>query len=285
MNEQARHNPKDEPIVISKVTMDILLKEPHSSELIALYSFYYYTSKWQDTSQAKATNGYVAKGLGWSIPKVIKFRQVLERLGLIKTIVHLDPKTRVIKGHYIKVIFFWTNPVASELPNELPSVTKSHSVEKANTNASEALILNSSEDNNRITLNTEEKTKPDFNPSSKEKSESGTEVASSAPSKCPSNWTKPFYGLWIRKFGFPPQPWKLKPLKAVCEVYGIETVLKVVKNELDTAQDPLKVGLPGIAERFNVLLAKAGGPVLSKEEEEAKKAAYFAKPNLGILPD
>ena len=89
------------PTTITKYTMDRLLKEKYSSELIALYAFYVYTANWQTTNQPKCTNNYVAKGLGWSVRKVARYSKILKEMGLIERITRY--KNGRISGWYIKV--------------------------------------------------------------------------------------------------------------------------------------------------------------------------------------
>ena len=69
-NKESPYDKNQEPIVISKATSDIFLKEKNPSELMALYWFYYYTAKWQGTNNAKATTFYAAKGLKWGEDKI-----------------------------------------------------------------------------------------------------------------------------------------------------------------------------------------------------------------------
>lgn len=116
----------NEPIVLSKSLLDILLNEKESHYLIALYCFYYYTAKWQKTNQPKVTNGYVTKKLQWGIPKIIKTKTKLIELNLIENVVTRNEKNQ-ISGHYIKVNFIWSN--------EKATLCNSHTVENENTNA------------------------------------------------------------------------------------------------------------------------------------------------------
>jgi hypothetical protein len=71
-----------EPIVISKITSDIFLKQKHPSDLMALYWFH--TAKWQKTNKARATTSYAAKGLKWSEDRIRRTKKILIQLGLIK---------------------------------------------------------------------------------------------------------------------------------------------------------------------------------------------------------
>ena len=122
---------QQEPIVLSKHLMDILLSNKNSSDCIALYCFYYYTAKWQKTNQPKATTEYTAKGLNWGIGKVRMIKNILRELHLIEDIV--IRKDNVIIGHFIKVNFIWTN--INSHPNDFPQYGSSHSMEinKGNT--------------------------------------------------------------------------------------------------------------------------------------------------------
>lgn len=94
--------------IIPKSVMDLLLRQgKNSGKLIALYNFYYYTAKWQKTNQARATDNYCEKGLGFSNRTVAKLKKILISLGLIEQIVQKDPITGRIVGWYVKVKFIW----------------------------------------------------------------------------------------------------------------------------------------------------------------------------------
>ena len=71
-------------VILTKQTLDIFLRQDNPSELIALYTFYYYTAKWQGTNQPKCTTSYVANGLHWSENKVRKVKKQLIEFGLIE---------------------------------------------------------------------------------------------------------------------------------------------------------------------------------------------------------
>lgn len=80
------YNSKDIYLVVSKFTFELLLKQKNFDQLYALYSFYYYTSKWQQTNKIYATNNYTANALGWSENKVKMYRKKLIDLCLVKSI-------------------------------------------------------------------------------------------------------------------------------------------------------------------------------------------------------
>ena len=85
-------------VILTKQTLDIFLRQKNPSELIALYTFYYYTAKWQQTNQIKCTSHYVTKGLHWCRNKVIKVKKQLLEMGLIQDVRWIDAKTKKIIG-------------------------------------------------------------------------------------------------------------------------------------------------------------------------------------------
>lgn len=112
-------------LISTKKTMDLLLKQPKPADLIALYMFYIYTSKWQGTWQIKATTDYVANGLGWCKKKVIRVKKDMLELRLIEDIVKRS-KSGKVTGHYIKLRY----PC-----NINTTVEKEQGVEETHTNA------------------------------------------------------------------------------------------------------------------------------------------------------
>lgn len=100
------YSENEEPIILSKALLDTLLKQEYASDLIALYSFYYYTAKWQKTNQPRATTEYTASGLKWTTKKVRKLKGLLSDLHLIEDIISRD--NGKLTGHYIKVNFIWS---------------------------------------------------------------------------------------------------------------------------------------------------------------------------------
>ncbi|MHA1395984.1 MAG: hypothetical protein ACTSRZ_20975 [Promethearchaeota archaeon] len=159
---------EEEPIVISKATLDILLKQENPGDLIALYTFYYYTAKWQKTNRPKSTTYYTAKGLNWSEDRVRKRKNILKQLKLIEDIETRGEGNR-ITGHYIHVKFIWDKqnfhtpdfPECGDIhPPGFPECGNSQSVENhkgnaLNTNNTNALKTNSL--NALRTINKEEK--------------------------------------------------------------------------------------------------------------------------------
>ena len=102
------YSEQEEPIVLSKALLDLLLKESDGDNLIALYVFYYYTAKWQKTNQPKATTTYVMKGLGWGEDRVLRIKGRLKELNLVKDVIQRDSNGKIM-GYFIKVNFIWSN--------------------------------------------------------------------------------------------------------------------------------------------------------------------------------
>jgi len=126
----------DEPIVISKHVLDLLLEQPNSPQLIALYIFYYYIAKWQRTNQIKATNSFVSKGLGFSERSVIKYKSQLIQLNLIENIIGKDKIGGKFVGHFIKVNFIWTKEKVEQIKEKQKTIlSKLYSVVLVQSNA------------------------------------------------------------------------------------------------------------------------------------------------------
>ena len=119
-------------IVIMKPTMDEFLKQDNPGELISLYSFYYYTAKWQATNQPKCTTAYASNGMKWTEAKVRKVKKQLCELGLIEDVTERDGGK--ITGHYIKVKYklkkITEEKLRDSMDNEPDRVT-CHTVEKS----------------------------------------------------------------------------------------------------------------------------------------------------------
>ena len=107
------YNNHDEPIVISKATTDLLLKQENPGDLIALYWFYYQTAKWQKTNQPKCANTYIQKGLHWGHNKVQEIKNQLKNLHLIDSVIETN-EHGIIVSHYVKVNFICYLPQTPE---------------------------------------------------------------------------------------------------------------------------------------------------------------------------
>lgn len=158
--EKNQYDVQEEPIVISKITMDILLKQKKPSDLIALYLFYYYTAKWQKTNTIKSTTLYTAKGLKWGEDRIRKNKKQLIDLELIEDI--QDKKDGKIVGWYIRVKFIWWNKkrISSFHPQGFPHGGNSHTVENNQTNALNTHTLNALNTHISIINNTTVSKKP-----------------------------------------------------------------------------------------------------------------------------
>lgn len=114
---------QQEPIVMSKGLIDLLLKEEKASDLIGLYTFYYYTAKWQHTNQPRATTAYTAKGLHWTEERVQKRKKTLLELNLIEDVQAKNEKGQ-ITGHYVRVKFIWGKTATEPIKNHPPENTE-----------------------------------------------------------------------------------------------------------------------------------------------------------------
>jgi len=123
----------EEPIVLSKPLLDILLEQENPADLIALYCFYYYTAKWQKTDQPRATSSYVMSGLKWGETRFIKAKRVLRELNLIEDADNRGADGRVL-SHYIKLNFLWKNPMVTTPPAHPPGGETGSNALKTNNN-------------------------------------------------------------------------------------------------------------------------------------------------------
>lgn len=146
---------ENELIIFTKQTYDAFLKSDNPAELIALYSFYYYTAKWQKTNQPKCTTGYAANGLKWSESKIRKFKKELIDLGLIEDVALRDEHNK-IAGHYIKLNYILKQSTLTENHTvENPQCGNSDSVEEKGTNALSANNINALSVNSKKTKKTD----------------------------------------------------------------------------------------------------------------------------------
>lgn len=93
----------DELLILNKYTIDTLFKLENCTDCIALYVFYYKTSKWQKTNTIKANDTYVKKSLKWGEDKVRRTKKILKENGLIDIV--QSRKDGKICGWYIKVSY------------------------------------------------------------------------------------------------------------------------------------------------------------------------------------
>jgi len=134
---------EDQLIILTKPILDLFLKHDNPSDLIALYTFYYYTAKWQKTNQPKCTDEYVQNGLHWSYGRLRKTKKILMELKLIEQIINKNNNGK-IQGYYIKIRYILkqetTNPVLLKCSSGNPS-TNALSINNLN-----ALSINNREE-------------------------------------------------------------------------------------------------------------------------------------------
>ena len=118
---------EDKLIILTKQTLDIFLQQDNPAELIGLYTFYYYTAKWQNTNQIRCTTSYAANGLHMGEQKIRTLKKQLVDLGLIEDIA-VRGNTNKIEGHYIRVNYVFKQ----ETVEKYATLAKNHSVENEN---------------------------------------------------------------------------------------------------------------------------------------------------------
>lgn len=92
----------DELLIIPKITIDKLFQLENCVDCVALYVFYYKTSKWQKTNRIKANDTYVCKCLKWGRDRTAKTKKILRENGLIDIIQKRDKNGKIL-GWYIEV--------------------------------------------------------------------------------------------------------------------------------------------------------------------------------------
>lgn len=134
MEEIKLNDVADSLIIFNKITFDRLLKTETPADNIALYTFYYYTAKWQKTNQPKCTIAYVANGLKWSESRVRKAKKELSDIGLVEDITSKDESGK-ISGHFVKVNYFSSSTLKDNHTVENPQCGTADTVEMLETNA------------------------------------------------------------------------------------------------------------------------------------------------------
>lgn len=163
---------ENELIIITKQTFDAFLRSDFPADLIALYNFYYYTAKWQETNQPKCTTSYTAEGLKWSEAKVRRAKKELMRLGLVE-----DVQQKVngkVTGCFIKLNYILKQETVhhtndfpqsgneSNHPYDFPQGGNVHRVENLQTNALSSDNINALNADNINALNSNKKTTKGF---------------------------------------------------------------------------------------------------------------------------
>lgn len=143
---------ENELIILTKQTVDIFLKSNSPADVMALYTFYYYTAKWQETNQPKCTTGYAAQGLKWSETKIRKVKKELIALGLIEDVQQKDASGKIC-GHFIKLNYvIKQSTLQANHTAEKPQGGEIESVECLGTNALSNNNINALSANNKNAL-------------------------------------------------------------------------------------------------------------------------------------
>lgn len=126
---------EEQLVILTKETIDRFLSSDNPADIMALYTFYYYSAKWQETNQPKCTTSYAASGLKWSEAKVRKTKKQLVDMGLIEDIQIKGDDGR-ITGHYIKLNYVVKQSTLTKNHTvENPQCGEPHGVEDKETNA------------------------------------------------------------------------------------------------------------------------------------------------------
>ena len=75
---------ESEPIIISQSLLNIIFKQEHPEDVLAVYIFYYRTAKYQKTNQVWCTVGFISNGIKISENRVREARKILLELNLIE---------------------------------------------------------------------------------------------------------------------------------------------------------------------------------------------------------
>lgn len=145
---------EEQLVILTKETIDRFLSSDNPSDIMALYTFYYYSSKWQETNQPKCTTSYAAAGLKWSEAKVRKTKKQLVDMGLIEDI-QIKGNDGRISGHYIKLNYVVKQSTLTKNHTvENPQCGEQHSVDKRDTNAFNNNNINALSTDKRNALST-----------------------------------------------------------------------------------------------------------------------------------
>lgn len=113
--ETVQYDVNEEPIVLSKHLLEILLKDQSPADVIGLYTFYYFIAKYQKTNQVWATTQFVANGMHWGLEKTRAVKARLKGYGLIED-VQTKNEDNTFDKRYIKINFIWTKTKVQEFP-------------------------------------------------------------------------------------------------------------------------------------------------------------------------
>lgn len=121
---------EDYLVILSKQTIEAFYREEKPGDLIALYTTYYFTAKWQETNQPRATTTYIMKKLGWGKTRVISAKKKLIEMKLIEEI-KLRNKKGIFGKNFIKINYIWSNTREEYHSTAQPLVEKATGGQKA----------------------------------------------------------------------------------------------------------------------------------------------------------
>lgn len=103
----------DDLLILNQYTVDRLFSLDNPTDCLALYIFYYKTSKWQKTNIVKATDEYVKKALKWGNEKIRRTKNILKENGLINIVQRR--KDGKIQGWYVEVYYLVNERVKQDV--------------------------------------------------------------------------------------------------------------------------------------------------------------------------
>jgi hypothetical protein len=98
-------------LILTKQTIDHLLKQEKPDQLLALYTFYCYTALWQHTSSVWATTKYAASAMGWARGKLQRVKKRLVDLGYVEDVQERKEGSGCFDKRYIRVRYYTTKRV------------------------------------------------------------------------------------------------------------------------------------------------------------------------------
>jgi hypothetical protein len=128
-------------VILSKETIEKFLQYSNASDLIGLYTFYYYTAKWQKTNQPKCTDTYCVKGLKWSKTKFYKAKKILKDIGLIQNIKRINKENKVV-GWYVRINYIWSKNKTDIIQSPKIKTVENQDSGKLDTNALSVNTIN-----------------------------------------------------------------------------------------------------------------------------------------------
>ena len=136
----------NELFIMNNITVERLFAL--GTDAFMLYSFYYKTAKWQNTTAPWATNEYVMTKLNWGRPRVVRTKKILEDNGFIKQIKITDA-TGKIKNWAIKLCYLQNQTTSQKTTEQfLPPVA----VQDTYTNNNIIELKNNINTNNNNTI-------------------------------------------------------------------------------------------------------------------------------------